>query len=135
MTTACPRRPSTAAPANRYPRLPSADRRLARLVAVLALLAPLALGACGPFREVAGAPPPTATASRARATPVPTAAGRPNPVPIEPPTGLLPERTLAFVSDRGGQIDLWLEEIDEAGQPVRTRRLTDDAAIESFPTW
>lgn len=66
-----------------------------------------------------------------RATPVATVAGPVEPTPIAPLTGLVPARTLAFVSDRGGQVDLWLTDI-ETGQ---LWRLTTDTAIESYPVW
>ena len=75
-------------------------------------------------------PAPTVTPT-ARATPLPTIAGPVKPAPIAPPTGLIPAQTLAFVSDREGQVDLWLTDI-ETGQ---LWRLTDDMAIESYPVW
>jgi Tol biopolymer transport system component len=43
----------------------------------------------------------------------------------------VPGRTLAFVSDRGGQTDLWLQDVETR----RLWRLTDDLAAESFPVW
>lgn len=60
-----------------------------------------------------------------------TIAGPPASTPITPPTGLVPQRTIAFVSDRDGQIDLYLADIETK----RLLRLTNDTAIESFPTW
>lgn len=118
-----------------------------RPIALLALVTLLILAACSlggvPAREPhvppAASPTPTPTpqpqASIRRATPVGTA-GPPAPTPIVPPTGLVPELTLAFVSDRGGQIDLWLGEIDPATGRFRPPwQLTNDAAIESFPSW
>lgn len=66
-----------------------------------------------------------------RATPVATVAGPVQPTPIPPLLGLVPARTLAFVSDRDGQVDLWLTDI-ETGQ---LWRLTNDTAIESYPAW
>ncbi|HEX5503220.1 MAG TPA: DPP IV N-terminal domain-containing protein [Thermomicrobiales bacterium] len=101
----------------------------------LALLATVALAACTSFgrqQRVLVGPEPTATRSgRSRATPVPTIGGPPEPTPIAPITHLVPSQTLAFVSDRGGQIDLWLTDI-VTGQ---LWRLTDDKAVESFPAW
>lgn len=82
-----------------------------------------------------GTPEATATTPQrpARPTSVPTVPGPPAPTPIAPPTDLAPERTIVFVSDRGGQIDLWLQDIEPARQ--RLWRLTNDAAIEMFPVW
>ncbi len=107
----------------------------------LALIALLMLAAAGLAScAVAGAPPgepapspvPSAEGTpRRRPSPVPTAPGPAAPTPITPPAGLASERTLAFVSDRGGQTDLWL--IDIATRQLW--RLTHDAAIESFPAW
>ncbi|MGN6360543.1 MAG: TolB family protein [Thermomicrobiales bacterium] len=104
----------------------------ARLLVLLALL--VSLAACGPFARTATPvvesvlPTPTV---RPKVTPPPTVAGPPAPTPIAPPVGLAPGRTLAFVSDRDGQIDLWLTDIT-TGQ---LWRLTNDQAIESFPVW
>jgi Tol biopolymer transport system component len=101
---------------------------------VLACCLLCGLVACAPADRVLGrgesSPevPPVATQ---RATPVATIAGPPAPTPIAPITGLAPERTLVFVSDRGGQIDLYLLDIVSR----KTWQLTNDAAIESFPTW
>ena len=128
-------RPSPVAP------LPAPARRLgppgrafssARLARAALLLALLVLAGCSQQRPSPQVLPGPAT--RPRVTPVPTVAGRPAPTPIGPVTGLTPGRALVFVSDRGGQIDLWLQDIDDPmGQ--RVRQLTNDAAIESFPTW
>lgn len=94
------------------------------------------LVACSPIDKVF--PPsessPVAEPSgtqRTRATPVATIAGPPASTPIAPITGLAPERTLLFVSDRDGQIDLYLTDIVSRA----VWRLTNDAAIESFPAW
>jgi len=103
--------------------------------AASALLLLAALAACAQVtspQPQPGAPTPTPTVTpTARATPPPTVAGPVQPAPIAPPTGLVPARTLAFVSDRGGQADLWLTDI-ETGQ---LWRLTNDTAIESYPVW
>lgn len=102
---------------------------------LLALCLLAGLAACRPSTTPApGTPdaPPTPTATvRPRATPVATVAGPPNSRPIAPPVGLVPARTLAFVSDRGGQIDLWMLDVETR----QLWRLTDDTAIESFPAW
>ena len=105
--------------------------------ALLTLLLLSGLTACWSSATPApGTPAPTSTptptiAAKPRATTVVKIAGPPVPVPIAPPVGLAPQRTIAFVSDRDGQIDLWLIDIE-----TRQRwRLTNDTAIESFPTW
>lgn len=107
---------------------------VAHAVFALVLLAAV-LAACGPFGRPSSplvGPEPTATRSgRPRATPVPTIGGPPEPTPIAPIAHLVPQQTLAFVSDRGGQIDLWLQDI-MTGQ---VWRLTNDKAVESFPVW
>lgn len=110
-----------------------AARTLA-LAALLGLAILGGLGACLPSARPGSASPevpqPTPT-TRPRATPVATIAGPPASTPIAPPTGLVPAQTIAFVSDRTGQIDLWMMDV-ETGQRWR---LTNDTAIESFPTW
>ena len=116
------------------PRTP--PRRVSRHVApLLLLLATILAGLTGclqPTRLLPDSSLVTPTApDRPRATPVATIAGPPMPTPIPPPTGLVPARTIVFVSDRDGQIDLYLTDI-ETGRLVR---LTNDRAIESFPTW
>ena len=114
---------------------------LARLLraALSALLLLAVLAACAqvsyrpqplPPEPVEPTPAPGVTPT-ARATPIPTVAGPVQPAPITPPTGLIPARTLVFVSDRGGQVDLWLTDI-ESGQ---LWQLTNDTAIESYPVW
>jgi Tol biopolymer transport system component len=120
---------------------PATVRRRHRSVAALGLYVVAccllgALAACSPVEGVFGpgdASPETqpAPTQRTRATPVATIAGPAQPTPIAPLIGLVPERTLAFVSDRGGQIDLYLTDIASR----RVWRLTNDAAIESFPVW
>lgn len=95
------------------------------LLVLLALLAP-ALAACRVQSSGVGAPTPMP-----RRTPTSTAAGRPAPTPIAPLTGLTPKNTLVFVSDRGGQTDLWLQD----WQTSQIWQLTNDAAVESFPVW
>ncbi len=112
------------------------QRRSLRHALALALCALTLLGIltdCMPSFRTAPSPEevvPTPTV-RPRATPVATVAGPPASTPIAPPTGLVPARTIAFASDRDGQIDLYLTDI-ETGQLIR---LTNDTAIESFPTW
>ncbi|HEY8597667.1 MAG TPA: DPP IV N-terminal domain-containing protein, partial [Thermomicrobiales bacterium] len=128
-----PRRPTGAAPGTTVspPRRRSPRRTLALTLFILMMLGGLA--GCMPSFRPAPSPEqiaPTATA-RPRATPVATVAGPPASTPITPPTGLVPARTLVFASDRDGQIDLYLTDI-ETQQPIR---LTNDTAIESFPTW
>ena len=118
------------------PAAPCLARALCATLSTLLLLAVLA--ACArmsgpvPLPPQPGEPTPAPTVTpTARATPVATAAGPVQPAPIAPPSGLVPARTLAFVSDRGGQVDLWLTDI-ETGQ---LWRLTNDTAIESYPVW
>lgn len=112
--------------------------QLARCLALLALSSLLV--SCAGFQPPVTLGPvstPTATADGrprpTRPTPVATAPGPPAPTPIAPVTDLVPERTLVFVSDRGGQIDLWLQDIEPV--PRRLWRLTNDTAIEMFPVW
>lgn len=118
------------------PTLPNHPVRATRRALVATLLALLLLGVlAGCLQATQPAPTPaevtpTATA-RPRATPVATVAGAPAPTPIAPPVGLGPARTIAFVSDRDGQIDLYLTDIETG----RLLRLTNDRAIESFPAW
>ena len=107
------------------------------LLAVV-LLALTTLAACA---QTSGAPLATESPTSPPASPTPTVRpaitpGPPAPTRIAPLTGLVPERTFAFVSDRGGQVDLWLLDIGvREGGGYRTRRLTNDEAIESFPIW
>src|SRR3954451_16104524 len=106
------------------------------LALALLLLLASGLSACAPLDRLPGkGGTSTATpeqSSRPRLTPVATIAGPPAPTPIAPLAGsLVPERTLVFASDRGGQIDLWLMDIGTNGLV----RLTNDTAIESFPAW
>lgn len=100
---------------------------------LLLLVVLVLLTACAPFDR--GVRPPAPATAAARPSPTPTSApltpGPPQPTPIAPPHDLVPARTLAFVSDRGGQVDLWLEDIETQ----QIWRLTDDQAIESFPVW
>jgi len=111
-------------------RLPRPLRFVTSLLLLLAVLAACAQ-VTGPQPQP-GEPTPAPTVTpTARATPVATVAGPVQPAPIVPPTGLVPARTLAFVSDRGGQVDLWLTDI-ETGQ---LWQLTNDTAIESYPVW
>lgn len=112
----------------------TAARRAGILLAACWLIGSLA--ACSPINRVLGkgdaaADPSPAATQRPRATPVATIPGPPQPTPIAPIADLVAERTIAFVSDRDGQIDLYLLDIGTGA----TWRLTDDAAIESFPTW
>lgn len=122
------------------PAPPRSSRRrpgLALVFALIALCLLSGLAACSPNDRVFGrgdsspVVEPEATQRPPRATPVATIAGPPAPVPIAPIVGLAPERTLVFVSDRGGQIDLYLTDIVSR----QVWRLTNDAAIESFPAW
>lgn len=115
-------------------------RRFVRrpLCLLLALYLLPALAGCAqlaPVRvDASGTPLATAEARpQQRPTPVPTVPGPPAPTPIAPIADLVPGRTIAFVSDRGGRIDLWLRDIDPVAP--RLRRLTNDAAIEMFPIW
>jgi Tol biopolymer transport system component len=112
---------------------PGPARALRVALSIVLLLATLA--ACARLTSLQpqpGEPTPTPTVTpTARATPVATVVGPVRPAPIAPPSGLVPARTLAFVSDRGGQVDLWLTDI-ETGQ---LWRLTDDTAIETYPVW
>lgn len=110
------------------------------LCVLVAALCLSTLAACAGFEAVpvdaAGTPligPDAPGRPRPRPTPVATVPGPPAPTPISPIADIIPERTIVFVSDRGGQIDLWLQDID----PVANRfwRLTNDAAIEMFPVW
>ena len=113
----------------------SARRSPAFSSVLVALYLVAVLAACSQLDRVLGdadATPVTAEPTqRPRATPVATIAGVPAPTPIEPIAHLIPEQTLVYVSDRGGQIDLYLQNIVSG----EVWRLTDDAAIESFPTW
>ena len=89
------------------------DRAPGRLALLVLLALLISLAACGPFNRPTPLvesvlPSPTI---RPKVTPPPTVAGPPAPTPIAPPVGLVPGRTLAFVSDRDGQIDLWLTDI------------------------
>jgi dipeptidyl aminopeptidase/acylaminoacyl peptidase len=122
------------------PPAPSRRRPGAAVALVLALVAFCllsALAACSPIDRVLGrgesspVVEPAGTQRPPRATPVATIAGPPAPTPIAPIVGLAPERTLVFVSDRGGQIDLYLTDIVSRA----VWRLTNDPAIESFPAW
>lgn len=107
------------------------------LLAVV-LLALTTLAACA---QTSGAPLVSESPTAPPASPTPTVRlastpGPPAPTRIVPLTGLVPERTLAFVSDRGGQVDLWLLDIGVwQGGGSRAQRLTNDEAIESFPIW
>lgn len=105
------------------------------LFLTIACFALTALAACSPLDSVLGrgeATPGSAEPTpRPRATPVATIAGVPAPTPIAPIVNLNPEQTLVYVSDRSGQIDLYLQDIVTR----QLWRLTNDAAIESFPTW
>ena len=109
---------------------PHALRAALRALLLLAVLAACAQVTSPQPQPGEPTPAPTVTPT-VRATPPPTVAGPVQPAPIAPPTGLVPARTLAFVSDRGGQVDLWLTDI-ETGQ---LWRLTNDTAIESYPVW
>ena len=111
---------------------PGPARTLRAALSALLLLAVLAACAQVTSPPPPGEPTPSPTVTpTARATPPSTIAGPVQPAPIAPPSGLVPARTLAFVSDRGGQVDLWLTDI-ETGQ---LWRLTNDTAIESYPVW
>ena len=106
------------------------------LIALVALCLLSGLAACSPIDGAFGRDDATPVASpaatqRLRATPVATIAGPPAPTPIAPVANLIPEQTLVFVSDRDGQIDLYMQDIGSR----RVWRLTNDTAIESFPTW
>ncbi len=70
-----------------------------------------------------------------RPTPIASVAGKPSPMPIPPLTDLDPAKTIVFVSDRSGQVDLYLLNVETAGDITQVIRLTNDAAVESFPTW
>jgi len=107
--------------------------RAATLVALCLLCG---LAACAPVDRIFKQDEPATSATpvatqRPRATPVVAVPGPPAPTPLAPLVTLVPERTIAFVSDRDGQIDLYLLDIVTR----QVWRLTDDAAIESFPTW
>jgi Tol biopolymer transport system component len=108
----------------------SATRQL--LAALVALLILSGLTACLPASVPGVSSPVVSSATQTpRPTPVATIAGAPAPTPIAPVRNLVPARTLAFVSDRDGRIDLWLMDIETR----QLWRLTNDTAIESFPTW
>ena len=108
----------------------------ATLIALIACCLLSGLTACAPIDRVFRNDEPTANATpvatqRPRATPVAAIPGPPAPTPIAPITTLVPKHTIVFVSDRDGQIDLYLLDIITR----QVWRLTDDTAIESFPTW
>lgn len=99
-------------------------RRLALL-----LVAGLLLGACAQFSAARGVPggPPTGPSPSAS----PTTGSSATPSAIELPRSVNAATTLAFVSDRGGQVDIWMQDI----QTRQLWRLTNDRNIESYPTW
>lgn len=95
----------------------------------LPLIAGLLLGACAQFSAVRGVPsgPPTGPSPSAS----PTVGFSTTPGATELPRSVNAVTTLAFVSDRGGQVDIWMQDIETR----RLWRLTNDRSIESFPTW
>lgn len=72
-------------------------------------------------------------ASETRSTTQPRPADAPSPAPpvLALPTTIDAARTLVFVSDRGGQVDIWMQNIETR----QLWRLTNDRNVDSFPTW
>lgn len=87
------------------------------------------LVSCARFGPATGEPgndsPPDPLPAR------PTAGSLSTPGRVDRPHGLVAERTIAFVSDRGGQVDIWLEDIETR----QVWRLTNDRQVESSPVW
>jgi len=91
----------------------------AKILSFLVLF--IAIGGC--FRWMMPLPPPP---TPTKIMPIFTPTSTPSPAPTPPS-----RPSIAFISDRGGQIDVWVMGEDGGGQ----MKITDDRAKERQPVW